>query len=532
MFLIENHAKAILYTGDIRAEAWWVNSLTRHPKLLPYTIPSPGGRCLDRLYFDTTFAVMQDPYRDFPSKADGLSELFDKIAAYPAATRFYFHAWTFGYEDVWLALSQALKSRVHLDRYRYGMYTALNRTAGGLGLESREAPFLCGFKCGNVMQPGCITNDPGVRLHSCEKGTGCPIFSSQGRTADDVVEIVPIISRHKGVDMAELGAGGGKGDLDQTHELDIAEDPAAVMQLLELCRERIKDRAVLEKVAKMLEASLMEQKRLAFDLPMPSTAAGPKPKDEETIEDDDAPLPLSQIVAILSHLAVSSTPTLSASNPASGVASTTPPNTRPRTITFPYSRHSSYNELRHLVSAFRPADIYPCVAPPVQGWQEADMSMQALFGDCCADVNGVRAWDEEMRAARGQWEEMVRSRARVGRQAGSQREEETESEGEGEERFVAAVEVQMPQRVVVVEEQTTEPLLLQRRQPSGTSASTLFEQQTHANRKRALVDAPHLSPGNRLKTRASAYNAAVQGKWAEAKLLRTDRSEWDSDEEL
>ena len=32
----------------------------------------------------------------------------------------------------------------------------------------------------------------------------------------------------------------------------------------------------------------------------------------------------------------------------------------PRRITFPYSRHSSFEELCDLVSAFQPADVYPC----------------------------------------------------------------------------------------------------------------------------------------------------------------------------
>lgn len=32
----------------------------------------------------------------------------------------------------------------------------------------------------------------------------------------------------------------------------------------------------------------------------------------------------------------------------------------PKLITFPYSRHSSYDELCHLVEAFKPNDIYPC----------------------------------------------------------------------------------------------------------------------------------------------------------------------------
>jgi hypothetical protein len=32
----------------------------------------------------------------------------------------------------------------------------------------------------------------------------------------------------------------------------------------------------------------------------------------------------------------------------------------PNTITFPYSRHSSYPELCNLVQAFKPRDVWPC----------------------------------------------------------------------------------------------------------------------------------------------------------------------------
>ena len=32
----------------------------------------------------------------------------------------------------------------------------------------------------------------------------------------------------------------------------------------------------------------------------------------------------------------------------------------PKVITFPYSRHSSYEELCHLIGVFNPMDIYPC----------------------------------------------------------------------------------------------------------------------------------------------------------------------------
>jgi DNA cross-link repair 1C protein len=97
MFLIEGDGKAILYTGDIRSEVWWVNTLVQNPVLLPYTL---GSRRIDTIYLDTTFASKQDPYREFPSKAEGLRELIENISKYPKNTTFYIESSTFGYENV------------------------------------------------------------------------------------------------------------------------------------------------------------------------------------------------------------------------------------------------------------------------------------------------------------------------------------------------------------------------------------------------------------------------------------------------
>lgn len=131
MFLIENNLNAILYTGDIRctfeakfdrsqllinlmlcaAEPWWVNTIIRNPIVIPYTC---GLRRLEKIYLDTTFASSKaDVHRAFPTKAEGLSELLTKISRYPASTVFHFHAWTLGYEEVWIALASALGSQVH-----------------------------------------------------------------------------------------------------------------------------------------------------------------------------------------------------------------------------------------------------------------------------------------------------------------------------------------------------------------------------------------------------------------------------------
>lgn len=65
----------------------------------------------------------------------------------------------------------------------------------------------------------------------------------------------------------------------------------------------------------------------------------------------------------------------------------------PRVITFPYSRHSSYAELCHLVEAFDPRDVYPCTVDEAN-WDE-EVSMENLFGGVCSAVKFRH--DDEMR---------------------------------------------------------------------------------------------------------------------------------------
>ena len=81
--------------------------------MIPY---AHGIRHLDKIYLDTTFAPERHDIPAFPTKAEGLKELLSKVAEYPLETTFHFHAWTFGYEEVWIALANALNSQVTLHR--------------------------------------------------------------------------------------------------------------------------------------------------------------------------------------------------------------------------------------------------------------------------------------------------------------------------------------------------------------------------------------------------------------------------------
>lgn len=55
----------------------------------------------------------------------------------------------------------------------------------------------------------------------------------------------------------------------------------------------------------------------------------------------------------------------------------------PKTIRFPYSRHSSYPELCAFVDAFKPRDVWPCTVNPDE-WIRNGTSIESLFGPFCS----------------------------------------------------------------------------------------------------------------------------------------------------
>ncbi|GAD92807.1 DNA repair protein [Paecilomyces variotii No. 5] len=354
MFLIEGDSKAVLYTGDIRAETWWVNSLVRHPVLIPYTL---GHKRLDKIYLDTTFAIKSDVYRSFSSKAEGLRELLEKIHAYPEDTVFYLRAWTFGYEDVWLALATALHSKIHVDRYQRGLYQSL------YDRRVPEAAFLCGFDLGNNFTAGCLTDDESCRIHSCEPGMFCPVIVS-----GKAVYITPIVTRSSDGEVPEIGVGGGGGDLYQSHELELP-DETSVEQLEKLCLEHIHDPEILTQTKEaLINAFRSKKKTLSLD------KYGLK---------DENDISLRKLVDILSHgRSFDTTNDAQHEQRQRSGPSPRPEHQLPKQITFPYSRHSSYAELCELVAAFRPKDIYPCTVDP-ENWSE-DVSIARLFGHLCS----------------------------------------------------------------------------------------------------------------------------------------------------
>ncbi|KAK6436667.1 hypothetical protein LTR95_007139 [Oleoguttula sp. CCFEE 5521] len=244
MFLIEGNGKAILYTGDIRSEIWWVNALTRHPILIPYARFN-GKKLIKQL--------------------------------------------------------------------------------------------------------------------------------------DYFVRITPIISRHNGTEIAELGAGGGQGDLDQQHELEVF-DLAQLGALMKLCTDQLHGQPKAMKSVMRLVASLIEDPRqtIALDFAallevhMETTAEGGLGVDADELS-------LSSLVPALVRLAAKQEgEQLEKAAPFTPKGSKRRADHLPNRITFPYSRHSSYTELCHLLEVFKPTDVHPCTVDDTHWGRE--QSMTFLFG--------------------------------------------------------------------------------------------------------------------------------------------------------
>ncbi|KAH6955882.1 beta-lactamase-like protein [Ilyonectria sp. MPI-CAGE-AT-0026] len=355
MFLLEGNGNAVLYTGDIRSEPWFVNTIARSPILVEYT---SGIKTLDKIYLDTSF--LDDI--PFQTKAEGIAELLRKVARYPDDTVFHFQAWTYGYEDVWVALSKALKSPIHVDDYKLRIYGSLKSRPSEARFSSDyhltpESPALTGYMCGNASHPGCLTADKAVRLHSCEKGNMCEV----ARDPSTVI-IQPVIARiANGETLVEAGVGGGGDDLQREAELDFL-DQIDLNSLLDLLWS-----------SDGLSAEARESLKEALTR---ATSTGRNIHLNQGIASLDGEHSVQEaIIHAIKKLSATSQPVME-EDQSEQIA-------LPKIIQFPYSRHSSYPELCQLVKVFRPKDVWPCTVNPTE-WLKEGISITSLFGRFCS----------------------------------------------------------------------------------------------------------------------------------------------------
>ncbi|KAG8882837.1 hypothetical protein FRB97_007661 [Tulasnella sp. 331] len=185
MYLIEGDYGAVLHTGDVRCEEWWFHALKRNPFLRPYIPPSKGhnppslqntsdikGRGedigpikqLEAIYLDTAYMFATF---ELPSKDDAVNGLIEMMGMYPSNTKFFINTWTPGYEEALIGIARSFGTKVHVDRYKYKLYSSLSEP----------------------IYKEILTTDPhATRFHACERFNRCDEVPFD---APDVVYVSP-----------------------------------------------------------------------------------------------------------------------------------------------------------------------------------------------------------------------------------------------------------------------------------------------------------------------------------------------------
>ncbi|KAF9998384.1 hypothetical protein BGZ79_007946 [Entomortierella chlamydospora] len=167
MFLLQDDQSCILYTGDARNEALDLQGLST------MSIFSSTTQRIDRLYLDTTYCHQE--FQTFPNREFVVSDLITFINRRPRLAHYYIDAWTFGYEDVWIGLSKAFNTKIHVSRYFYELYKAIDDM-----ISPRILPYL-------------TLDGTTARFHSCRLGPTCGYGGAGGEhsSARELIRIQP-----------------------------------------------------------------------------------------------------------------------------------------------------------------------------------------------------------------------------------------------------------------------------------------------------------------------------------------------------
>lgn len=184
-----------------------------------------------------------------------------------------------------------------------------------------------------------------------------------------VVFIDPIVAHlSTASDMAEVGIGGGGGDLEQNDELILSPEDAQILlqrlgspkpfKLSELTNSSVREN---ENLLQSVRDSLPDFLLSATSAQHPITINLPRLGQVDEGNDENQLTDLQRALRFLTQ----------ASQKGRGKESA---GALPNKIKFPYSRHSSYRELCHLLQVLRPKDVWPCTVDPVRWVREGVIS--------------------------------------------------------------------------------------------------------------------------------------------------------------
>lgn len=152
MFLIENHEKRILYTGDFRLNQ---KELNRIRALTEYK------SAIDEIYLDSTF--LSHNYRNFPlqeQSCEAIASLIKEWTSKGSHKKILLHTSArYGYEWLYIELYKSLKMKIHVKESEYDSY--------------RYIP---------EMDDVILCHSQGTQIHACNKGIKdccCNAFSNK-----------------------------------------------------------------------------------------------------------------------------------------------------------------------------------------------------------------------------------------------------------------------------------------------------------------------------------------------------------------
>ncbi|GAA5900062.1 hypothetical protein JCM6882_002603 [Rhodosporidiobolus microsporus] len=380
---------AILHTGDLRVESWWLAALAKNPLVQPFLAPPPPpsamgsgngkgkgrasdqesraieaersgwrvGKTLDCIYLDTSQVLLGEELVEKVSVVspglrtdEAVAALVDLIAQYPQDTRFFLNTWTWGYEEILKGVHRAFGEEIHLDRYKHNIYNSppfrqLDPLLSTLGTTSAypsfppspspslharaSAPSLpSSSKAGG----GELTTPP-LRFHACERRWRCDdVWAGGVGCYQWEAEHLPLLEGPKKKKVACRERGDGD-------PLVVFVNPSEMPRWIwEAYREDVGRR-----LGRWWEAQ--EEEVRTVESEGSGGSGGGKKKVRESCEEEEPKLPKSLII--------------------------------------PLSRHSSRPELQRLVALFQPRTVFPLtLIPPSDQHAGYDYrQLPSIFGD-------------------------------------------------------------------------------------------------------------------------------------------------------
>ncbi|KAJ3043819.1 hypothetical protein HDV00_004227 [Rhizophlyctis rosea] len=153
MILFQGDNGTVLYTGDMRAETYFLDGLRQCPALMD------GNRFIDidKIYLDTTF--FHPAFEEFPTKVQSVDALVEVLKECPPSTHFKINTAMLGYEPVWMKVAKAFDTKIYLHPSYYIWYTSFQSCT----------PSSSTIPTADITE--YLTTDPkSTRFHACKRG--------------------------------------------------------------------------------------------------------------------------------------------------------------------------------------------------------------------------------------------------------------------------------------------------------------------------------------------------------------------------